>query len=117
MLNFVICDVYYESNFLGQKINTLILSGSDIVMPHPGPPDYLYTMNIVSINKEAYSLSYDNTTTMHIGKYVNRKQNVVTQVQGELHIARKEVCYFVVWSPTEFHYQVRVQNVDQRVKL
>jgi len=28
------------------------------------------------------------------------------QVQGELHIARKEVCYFVVWSPTEFHYQV-----------
>ena len=38
-------------------------------MPHPGPPDYLYTMNIVSINKEAYSLSYDNTTTMHIGKY------------------------------------------------
>ena len=28
------------------------------------------------------------------------------QVQGELHVARKEVCYFVVWSPTEFHYQV-----------
>ena len=54
---------------------------------------------------------------MHIGKYVNRKQNVVTQVQGELHIARKDVCYFVVWSPTEFHYQVRVQNVDQKVKL
>ena len=80
-------------------------------MPHPEPPDYLYTMNIVSINKEAVSLSYDNTTTMHIGN------NVVTQVQGELHIARKEVCYFVVWSPTEFHYQVRVQNVDQRVKL
>ena len=78
-------------------------------MPHPGPPDYLYTMNIVSINKEAYSLSYDNTTTMHIGKYLHRKQDV-TQVQGELHIARKEVCYFVVWSPTEFHYQVRVQN-------
>ena len=102
---------------LEQKINTLILSGSDIVMPHPGPPDYLYTMNIVSINKEAYSLSYDNTTTMHIGKYLHRNQNVVTQVQGELHIARKEVCYFVVWSPTEFHYQVRVQNVDQRVKL
>ena len=43
-------------------------------MPHPEPPDYLYTMNIVSINKEAFSLSYDNTTTMHIGKYVNRKQ-------------------------------------------
>ena len=77
-------------------------------MPHPGPPDYLYTMNIVSINKEAVSLSYDNTTTMHIGK-----RNVVTQVQGELHIARKEVCYFVVWSPTEFHYQVRVQNVEK----
>ena len=106
-MNCVACDVKHASNLLEQKINTLILSGSDIVMPHPGPPDYLYTMNIVSINKEAVSLSYDNTTTMHIGK-----RNVVTQVQGELHIARKEVCYFVVWSPTEFHYQVRVQNVD-----
>jgi hypothetical protein len=27
-------------------------------------------------------------------------------VQGELHICRKEICYFVVWSPKEFHYQV-----------
>ena len=27
-------------------------------------------------------------------------------MQGELHICRKELCYFVVWSPTEFHYQV-----------
>ena len=25
------------------------------------------------------------------------------QVQGELNIAQKEICYFVVWSPTEFH--------------
>jgi len=28
------------------------------------------------------------------------------QVQGELNISKREVCYFVVWSPTEFHYQV-----------
>lgn len=28
------------------------------------------------------------------------------QVQGELNICQREVCYFVVWSPTEFHYQV-----------
>ena len=28
------------------------------------------------------------------------------QVQGELHITKKPLCYFVVWSPTEFHYQV-----------
>jgi len=27
-------------------------------------------------------------------------------VQGELNISRREVCYFVVWSPSEFHYQV-----------
>ena len=28
------------------------------------------------------------------------------QVQGLLNISRREVYYFVVWSPTEFHYQV-----------
>ena len=28
------------------------------------------------------------------------------QVQGHLNISRRELCYFVVWSPTEFHYQV-----------
>jgi len=28
------------------------------------------------------------------------------QVQGELRICQKNVCYFVVWSPKEFHYQV-----------
>ena len=28
------------------------------------------------------------------------------QVQGELNICKKDICYFVVWSPTEFHYQV-----------
>ena len=28
------------------------------------------------------------------------------QVQGELNISKRQVCYFVVWSPTEFHYQV-----------
>ena len=28
------------------------------------------------------------------------------QVQGELNICKRELCYFVVWSPTEFHYQV-----------
>eukprot|EP00092_Neocalanus_flemingeri_P035623 GFUD01038780.1.p1 GENE.GFUD01038780.1~~GFUD01038780.1.p1 ORF type:complete len:448 (-),score=121.66 GFUD01038780.1:176-1381(-) len=28
------------------------------------------------------------------------------QVQGELNISKRDVCYFVVWSPTEFHYQV-----------
>jgi len=28
------------------------------------------------------------------------------QVQGELNICKRDVCYFVVWSPTEFHYQV-----------
>lgn len=28
------------------------------------------------------------------------------QVQGELRISRKDLCYFVVWSPKEFHYQV-----------
>jgi len=28
------------------------------------------------------------------------------QIQGQLNICKKEFCYFVVWSPSEFHYQV-----------
>jgi hypothetical protein len=34
------------------------------------------------------------------------------QVQGELHICRKDICYFVVWSPKEFHYQVNTRQIS-----
>ena len=44
-----------------------------------------------------------------INSFVNIFQQKVSyylQVQGELNISGREVCYFVVWSPSEFHYQV-----------
>ena len=34
------------------------------------------------------------------------------QIQGDLHICEKKVCYFVVSTPTEFYYQ-RVPREDQ----
>ena len=34
------------------------------------------------------------------------------QVQGELNICQKKFCYFVVWSPKEFHYQVIERDTE-----
>jgi len=33
------------------------------------------------------------------------------QVQGELNIAQRETCYFVVWSPTQFHCELIMRDI------
>jgi len=34
------------------------------------------------------------------------------QVQGEMNICKRDICYFVVWSPTEFFYQLVERDTD-----
>ena len=60
------------------------------------------SMETLAENDAEFCLGLTSTGELRL----KREHNYFYQVQGELNMAQRETCYFVVWSPEQFHCEI-----------
>lgn len=91
-----------DRNFLGASPDGLTADGCIIEIKCPSSARSCLSLQEAVANKTINYLQLDS----HNNRLKLKKSHIyMYQIQGQLHITKKKVCYFIVWTPNDMHIE------------